>query len=224
MLLLALSTSGPAASAALLRDGVLLDEIICNEGLTHSETIMPITAELLERNALAPKDIDIFAADVGPGSFTGVRIGVCAANAMAAAKGAAVVEVSSLTALYEGLGDVVTPVCALLDARNGNGYAALFDAGKCLMEPAAVTVAELLPALPKNTLFVGDGEAFRAEIERVVAGAVFAPQSKNLLRAGPAAAAAWKRWQAGERVKEARPLYLRPTQAERLYKAKEQTK
>ena len=85
MILLALSTSGRAASAALLEDGVPLAEATRDAGLTHSETILPLTCELLEAHGLAPSDIDVFAADVGPGSFTGVRIGVCAINAMAAA-------------------------------------------------------------------------------------------------------------------------------------------
>ncbi len=221
MLLLALSTSGRAASAALLRDGAPLDEITRDAGLTHSETVMPITAELLSRNSVSPPDIGLFAADVGPGSFTAVRIGVCAVNSMAAASGAPVLAVSSLAALYEGLGSLSRPVCALLDARNGNGYAALFRDGKCLMEPAAVTVAELLPTLPQDTLFVGDGaEAYRAGIQSALPGAAFAAPEKNLLRALHTAQAAWKLWETGSTVREAIPLYLRPTQAERLYQEK----
>ena len=101
MILLALSTSGRAASAALLKDGVPLAEATRDEGLTHSETILLLAAELLDQTVLAPRDIGVFAADVGPGSFTGVRIGVCAVNAMAAACGAPVVAVSSLAALRE---------------------------------------------------------------------------------------------------------------------------
>ena len=157
MILLALSTSGRAASAALLKDDVPLAEATRDEGLTHSETILLLAAELLDQTGLAPRDIGVFAADVGPGSFTGVRIGVCAVNAMAAACGAPVVAVSSLAALREGISEEPGPVCTLLDARNGNAYAALFDKQACLMQPAAAIVAELLPTLPRGTLFVGDG-------------------------------------------------------------------
>lgn len=221
MILLALSTSGRAASAALLKDGRPLAEATRDEGLTHSETILPLAAELLEQSGLAPADVDVFAADIGPGSFTGVRIGVCAINAMAATSGKPAVAVSSLAALREGLPEERGPVCALLDARNGNAYAALFAGEACAMQPAAVTVAELLPALPAGTLFVGDGaEAYRAEIASAVPGARFAPAERNLLIALPVARCAWRAFRAGNTVSEAMPLYLRPTQAERLYKEK----
>lgn len=221
MILLALSTSGRAASAALLKDGAPLAEATRDEGLTHSETIMPLTAELLAQNGLTPADVNVFASDVGPGSFTGVRIGVCAINAMAAALGAPVVAISSLAALREGISEESGPVCALLDARNGNAYAALFAGMECLMQPAAVTVTALLPTLPQGTFFVGDGaEAYRAEIEAAVPGARFAAPERNLLTALPVAQAAWERFNAGDTVPEAMPLYLRPTQAERLYKEK----
>ena len=221
MILLALSTSGRAASAALLKDGVPLAEATRDEGLTHSETILLLAAELLDQTGLAPRDIGVFAADVGPGSFTGVRIGVCAVNAMAAACGAPVVAVSSLAALREGISEEPGPVCTLIDARNGNAYAALFDKQACLMQPAAAIVAELLPTLPRGTLFVGDGaEAYRDEILSIVPNARFAAPQQNLLTALPVAHAAWRLFSAGETVREAMPLYLRPTQAERLYKEK----
>ena len=221
MILLALSTSGRAASAALLKDGAPLAEATRDEGLTHSETILLLAADLLDQNGLAPRDIGVFAADVGPGSFTGVRIGVCAVNAMAAACGAPVGAVSSLAALREGISEEPGPVCTLLDARNGNAYAALFDKQACLMQPAAAIVAELLPTLPRGTLFVGDGaEAYRDEILSAVPNARFAAPQRNLLTALPVARAAWRLFSAGETVREAMPLYLRPTQAERLYKEK----
>ena len=221
MILLALSTSGRAASAALLKDGVPLAEATRDAGLTHSETILPLTCELLEAHGLAPSDIDVFAADVGPGSFTGVRIGVCAINAMAAAFASPVVAVSSLIALKEGLSPGSGPACALIDARNGNAYAAAFDGNACTLQPSAVTIAELLPTLPPRTVFVGDGAAaYEAQIATLVPDARFAPPERNLLTALPVAQAAWKRFCGGETVSEAIPLYLRPTQAERLYKGK----
>ena len=79
MILLSIDTSGPACSAALLADDRLLGEIVINSALTHSETIMPAVDELLSRENLTCADVDLFAVAAGPGSFTGVRIGVCAA-------------------------------------------------------------------------------------------------------------------------------------------------
>lgn len=155
MILLALSTSGRAASAALLKDGCLLAEATRDEGLTHSETSLPLTAELLEQNGLAPADVDVFAADIGPGSFTGVRIGVCAINAMAAACGKPVVAVSSLAALREGLPEENGPVCALLDARNGNAYAALFAGEACAMQPPPSWWRNFCPRCPQGRFSSG---------------------------------------------------------------------
>ena len=83
MILLSIDTSGPACSAALLADDRLLGEIVINSALTHSETIMPAVDELLSRENLTCADVDLFAVAAGPGSFTGVRIGVCAAKGMA---------------------------------------------------------------------------------------------------------------------------------------------
>ncbi len=221
MILLALSTSGKAASAALMRNGTLLAEAMRDEGRTHSETIMPLAAELLAKHSLSPMDVDVFAADVGPGSFTGVRIGVCAANAMASVKGVPVIGISSLAALAEPFLGTTEAVCAALDARNGNGYAALYENGNCTVAPSAVVFAELLPALPQNTLFVGDAAVIhRKLIEETVPGARFAAEEAHLLTAAPVAREAWRLFQKGETASEVMPLYLRPTQAERLYKEK----
>ena len=89
------------------------------------------------------------------------------------------------------------------------------------MEPAAVVFAELLPTLPPRTLFVGDAaQIHRVLIEAAVPGARFAAENANLLTAAPVAREAWKLFQRGGTAKEVMPLYLRPTQAERLYQEK----
>ena len=123
------------------------------------------------------------------------------------------VGVSSLRALLHGLEG---PACALLDCRNGNGYAMLFGcSGEILLAESAVVVAELLPAIPAGTLFVGDGAAlYREEILQVVAGARFCED--NAVTAAKVGRCALG--QKGER--EAMPLYLRPSQAERLWREK----
>ena len=85
MMLLSVSTSGSVASAALMKDGPHLPLVKNESGLTHSETILPLCEALFAKFNLTADEIDAYAVDVGPGSFTGVRIGVCAVNAMAAA-------------------------------------------------------------------------------------------------------------------------------------------
>ncbi|MDO5111270.1 MAG: tRNA (adenosine(37)-N6)-threonylcarbamoyltransferase complex dimerization subunit type 1 TsaB [Clostridia bacterium] len=213
MLMLALSTSGPIASACLLRDGVLQSFLQNEGGGTHSETIMPLIDRVLTSAGLAPRDIDLFAADVGPGSFTGVRIGVCASNAMAAANAKPVIGVSSLASLAYGRKG---RACALLDARNGNGYAALFEDGMCTLPPSAVVIEDFLSTVPAGTLFVGEGAVLHAT--RIQSRIPDSRVEEAALLADAVGKAAWESYQNGMAERELLPLYLRPTQAERLYK------
>jgi len=211
MRLLALCTSGPAASVALLEDGNVIKTLVGERGPTHSETIIPLCDGLLACCGLSIADMDMFAADIGPGSFTGVRIGVCVANALAYATGRKVVGVSYLAALAHD--KTRGSVCALLDARNGNGYAAHYVDGRCAMPESPVVIAELLPVLPKDTLFVGEYEKHKALILSLSPGARFC-EDDPLTAAAVASVAYAKRDGAQD---EAFPLYLRPSQAERLF-------
>ena len=135
MLMLSLSTSGPIASAAVIKDGQVLSREVGGHGRTHSETIMPLCEKALQTAGYTPKNMDAFGVDAGPGSFTGVRIGICAANAMAAAFGKPVAAASSLEGLLYGIDNA----CALLDCRNGNGYAMVKYEGFS-PEPMAVVI------------------------------------------------------------------------------------
>lgn len=210
MNLLALSTSGPLPSAALFQDGALVHEAVGQGGKTHSETLMPLVEQVLAWTSLSPSQVDRFAVDVGPGSFTGVRIGVCAANAMAMAQNRLVIGVSSLRALAEGLRG---PICALLDCRNGNGYAMLLLDGEILLPESAVVISELLKSVPAGTIFIGDGAVLHREaIQAAVEGARFS--GDNAVTAAKVGRCALGI--SGGR--EALPLYLRPSQAERLYR------
>ncbi len=218
MNLLAVSTSGPIPAAALLRDGDLIDSRSHKSGQTHSETLMPLLDDLLCANGLSPQDIDLYAADVGPGSFTGVRIGVCAANAMAFAGQKNVIGVSSLEALCRGHRG---PVCALLDARNGNGYAMYQNDFGIIVPPSAVVVSVFLPKLMPFTLILGDGaQVYRDRILSTVPCACFSGV-RDEVDAQDVVLAAWEKYISGDLgTPEVKPLYLRPSQAERLYKEK----
>ena len=206
--ILAISTSGPQPSAALLQEGRLAGQAQGAAGKAHSETLMCLVEETLQEAALSVSQIDVFAVDIGPGSFTGVRIGVCAANALAMAWGRPVIGVSSLEALTLGLQG---NVCALLDCRNGNGYALLLQDGKKTLPESAVVIQSLLPELPSKTTFVGDGALLHeAEIRSALPNAAFAADHMvSAVKIGMCALG-----KSGG--KEAMPLYLRPSQAERL--------
>ena len=121
--ILLISTSGRAAGAAVCRGGEVVRSKLSDNGLTHSETIMPLIDGLFD-DEIKLCDMDAVCADVGPGSFTGVRIGVCIANAMAYALKLPVIEVSSLRALADAI-DTERPVCAHIDARKDKGYVSI---------------------------------------------------------------------------------------------------
>ena len=205
MLMLSLSTSGPIASAAVIKDGQVLSREVGGHGRTHSEAIMPLCEKALQTAGYTPADMDAFGVDAGPGSFTGVRIGICAANAMATAFGKPVAAASSLEGLLYGIDNA----CALLDCRNGNGYAMVKYEGFS-PEPMAVVIDDLLSTLPDGILMAGDG----AVMHRFAEG--------NDIIADRIGLAAYDKLVRGETVIEALPLYLRPSQAERL--AKERNK
>ena len=214
MLMLCLSTSGPEASAALIKDGELISIQRGGRGLTHSQTIMSFAEQTMLSCGYTPADMDAFAVDAGPGSFTGVRIGVCAVNAMAAAFSKPVVSVSSLEGLLYGLENA----CALIDCRNGNGYA-MAVSDEATLPPSAVVIRELLETLADDILIVGDGALLhRDAITAALPSARFSEE--NDVDAAKCGLAAWDKLMAGDTVEEALPLYLRPSQAERMAKEK----
>ncbi|MBQ4226910.1 MAG: tRNA (adenosine(37)-N6)-threonylcarbamoyltransferase complex dimerization subunit type 1 TsaB [Clostridia bacterium] len=222
MTILGIDTSSAACSCALLKDDKLLGETLVNVGLTHSETIMPAVSALLEHEGLAPKDVDVFAVAAGPGSFTGVRIGVCAVKALAEACKKPCARVDALQAIaegsaYEGL------ICPILDARRDQVYTALFRRKRTVLtrvrEDAALSLDELIEALrdAPEVYFTGDGlNSYEARIlEAMGDRALFAPAHIRVLRASALCRAAQADpacWMSADRLT---PFYLRLPQAER---------
>lgn len=220
MILMCLDTSGPSAGLALVRDGELIYEATLVNRLTHSVNLMPMTEEALRASALEMKNIDLFAAVAGPGSFTGVRIGVAAAQAMAQGLGRLCLGVDALEALAAGLAGSDSVVCPIRDARVGQVYGAAFREGERLTEDAALKLPEYLDvirSLGSRFLFVGDGVAVhRGAISAALGEAArFAPPHLNLLKAGAAAMTAWERRDSAAPPQTLLPLYLRRPQAER---------
>ena len=216
MLIFGIDTCCMSATAALMSDDVMVAETVINHHRTHSQMMMPQIEEMFRLSDTDPNDVDAFAAAVGPGSFTGVRIGICAANAMAAAFGKPVAAASSLEGLLYGIDNA----CALLDCRNGNGYAMVKYEGFS-PEPMAVVIDDLLSTLPDGILMAGDGAVMHRErILNALPNARFA--EGNDIIADRIGLAAYDKLVRGETVIEALPLYLRPSQAERL--AKERNK
>lgn len=223
MNILGIDSSGPVASCAVMADDRIVHSIALNHGLTHSEALMPAVDEALRASGLTCADIDAFAAVAGPGSFTGVRIGVCTAKGLAHAAGKPCAAVHALEALamnFYGFGGLI---CPILDARRGQVYCALFDASEGMPRRVApddaVPLGELLARLPadRRVMFAGDGLTAHAQAIRDCMGAraMLAPPNLRDLRAEAACALAAVRRSEWMPASVLAPVYLRAPQAER---------
>ena len=126
-LILAIETSAKAASAAVVtKEGEIVSECFVNAGLTHSQTLMPMVQSDLESAALGTEDIGVYAVAQGPGSFTGIRIGIAAVKGMALGSGKGCIGVSTLLALAENCTSLEGLICCAMDARCNQVYNALF--------------------------------------------------------------------------------------------------
>ena len=220
---LAIDTTGPVAGCAVVTGERVLHLIAMNHGLTHSETIMPAVDEALEGAGLRCGEVDVFAAVAGPGSFTGVRIGVCAAKGLAHAVGRPCAAVHALEALAMNFYGFDGLCCPILDARRGQVYCAAFDMSKGwperALEDAAQPLGEFLERLPRERrlVFVGDGVPVHGEAVRAALGerALIAPAHLRDLRADAAGLLAASRPETWVMPARLRPIYLRAPQAVR---------
>lgn len=159
MIILAISTSSNNASVSLLENDKCIKELNITDEKTHSEKLMPLTHELFTTTGLNLSDVDLIACDNGPGSFTGLRIGIATVKALAEVKNIPVIGCSSLDALSYNVTSS-DYICSLIDARNNQVYCAIFDKEHNLVSDyMADDINNLLPTFKKynNISFVGDG-------------------------------------------------------------------
>ena len=221
MLLLAFETSAKACSVALHDGAKLLAESYQNTGLTHSQTLMVMAEDLLRQCRHTPQEVTAVAVAAGPGSFTGVRIGVAAAKGFAWGRELPCYGVSTLEAMALGLGIHDGYICTAMDARRAQVYNAIFKAegGEVtrIREDRAIAISELaedLKTLEGPVYLVGDGAALCA---RSTEGLILPPQWRQHQRAVGVGLAALKQIAAGDTGDAATlvPNYLRLSQAER---------
>lgn len=223
MKLLAIDTSGPVAGCAVMDDGKVTCLIEMNQGLTHSETIMPAVDEALSASNLTCADMDCFVSVAGPGSFTGVRLGVCAVKGLAHAVGKPCARVNALETLamnYYGFDGLC---CPILDARRGQVYCAAYDMKDGLpaeiIAPDARPLTDFMAMLPsgRRLSFVGDGVPVHGSKVKETLGnrAILAPVNLMHLRADAACVLAEARQNEWMPPHQLTPIYLRAPQAER---------
>ena len=230
MKILAIDCSAGAASACIWQDGKVLGECFTNVKLTHSQTLMPMVCGVLEYAKVDLQQIDVFAVTAGPGSFTGVRIGVASIKGMAFAQNKPCAGISTLEAMAENLRVLDCTACCVMDARCGQVYNAIFEIknGEIhrLTPDRALSIDELAAECAKYTapvVLVGDGAELCAKSEAFeTIGVRLAPEPIRFQRACGTAACAARAAESGNLVsaEELMPVYLRPPQAQRSLKVK----
>ena len=225
MLILAFETSAKAASVALLEDGKLLGESYQNTGLTHSQTIMVMAEDLLKQCGKTVADVTAVAVANGPGSFTGIRIGVAAAKGFAWGAELPCVGASTLASMAVGLGIWQGYVCPVMDARRSQVYNALYhvDCGKYtrIREDRAISLQELgedVKNLSEPIFLVGDGSVlYYNTLSEKVPGLILPPEARMHQRAAGVALEAERLLRSGGTFPAGAlvPNYLRLSQAER---------
>lgn len=225
MKILAVDTSATAASVAVAEENKLIGEFSINTALTHSQTLMPMVDVLLKNTGLSVNDINAVAVNAGPGSFTGVRIGVAAVKGIAFPKNLPCVSVSTLESMaYNMLGNDCI-VCSVMDARCSQVYNALFRVKGCtvtrITDDRALSLTDLkleLQNIREKVVLVGDGavlcsEFLGSELENIM----LAPFNNRIQTASSVAYAAFEKINNGETLTadELMPVYLRLPQAQR---------
>ena len=228
MKILAVDSSAKSASVAVCENGRLISECFVNASLTHSRTLMPMVDNALTQADMNIKDVDAFCVNVGPGSFTGIRIGVAAVKGLALAEEKPCAGVSTLESMAYNFADDCCIVCAAMDARCNQVYTALFrcDGEKVerICEDKAISIDELceeLSAYDEKIYLAGDGaEICIKSFGDKLANVHLSGENRRYQRAFGAALAAENNKEAFTDSALLAPVYLRLPQAERELKLK----
>ena len=219
MKILVIDTSGPVCGTAVMDETKVYSEFAAQNKNTHSASLMPMIEAALNAAGTEMKDLDAVTAVTGPGSFTGVRIGVATAKGLAHGAGLPCIPVDALEALAASAGDFDGIVCPIQDARAGQVYGAAFRKEERLTGDAPMKLEEYLntvSSLGERFLFIGDGVPVHREAITAVMGekAEFAPAYRGYLRPS---AAGWISLKKGTETDYLglQATYLRPPNAQK---------
>lgn len=222
MKLLAIDTSTMLGGAAILDDEALLAESRLNVRVTHSERLLVEIDHIVNRAGLTINDIDVFAAAIGPGSFTGLRVGLSTIKGLVYSTGKKLVSVPTLEAFAWNLPYSMYQVCPLLDARKGEVYAAIFrwsgDNFIKELNEQPLKIDSLLERISEPAIFLGEGALiYRANIvNKLAEKAIFAPPQLMVPSPSNVAYLGMKKALNGdfEDIAKTVPMYLRKSEAE----------
>ena len=232
MFLLGIETSTKTGSVAIVSDDCVIAQYSLNIELTHSERLMATVDRVLKDTGLAVAGLDGFAVAIGPGSFTGLRIGISTVKGLAFATGKPVAAVPTLQALAWNLPFAGYPVCPLLDARKKEVYAALYDNDGSVpvqkMTEMAIPLSQLAVLIDGTTVFTGEGAyLYREEIEKIFSKrALFAPRSAILPSAAAVAEIGLAMFRSGNlaNLDVLTPKYIRRPEAEVAWEKRQKSR
>jgi tRNA threonylcarbamoyladenosine biosynthesis protein TsaB len=223
MKILAIGTSGKNCTVAITEDAKVIKEININDGLTHSQNLLPTIDKIFRDTSMDLKDMDYYACSIGPGSFTGIRIGVATIKGLCLGVDKKVVGVPSLLALAYNVKEFKGYIVSCIDARNDNVYAGIYDntsptptlVGNYISDNVQVLVNEI-QKLNGNFLIVGDGVNVLKDLLSAE-NIHFAEEEKNLEYASSIAMASIDMINNNQVTDGVHisPLYLKKSQAER---------
>ena len=225
MIIMAFDSTAKSASVAVLDGRRVLAEYNIDNGLTQSELLLPMAEDILKSLKLSFDDVGLYAASVGPGSFTGVRIGVSLVKGLAFGRGVPCIGVSTVEALAENLTGLEGTVVPVMDARRDQVYTAIFASSAegltRLTDDMAISHSELSQMLSDKAqpiYLVGDGYSVTKEaLDRLGIRTAATPRLLRLENAASVGALAYRKYLSGEAMSdtEIAPTYLRMPQAER---------
>lgn len=230
MKILAIDTSSEICSAAILEDEIIIDENNLESGKTHSENLIPVLDEIIKRNNVDLKDIDLFACSVGPGSFTGIRIGISTIKSMAEVLNKPIASITSLETLArniendEKINNIENRevVVSIIDAKNNQVYSGIFDKKFNKIEDyIANDINYVIEKIKKynNAIIVGNGAIVHKKLlQEQLDNPIFLENNKQLAK--NVGKMAYKKYIENElyNADTLFPIYLKKSQAEKLKK------
>lgn len=235
MKILSIDTSSNVCGVSILENHKLICNLDCDTGRTHSENLMPMIKDALSKANLTLNEIGLIVCDIGPGSFTGIRIGIATVKAFNDSLNIPCIGVSSLEALAYNINNNSALVCSILDCKNDNCYFALYERKEkifeTLIEPQAEDIDSTLSILKSyiednfenaRITFVGDGsKIYQNQIKETFKEAQIADENQDILNSYNLGICGYEKFINGEHLnEEILPLYLKKPQAQRLLEEK----
>ncbi len=221
MIVLGIETASPTGGVALVGGEGVIAEYVLNVQATYAERLMPAVDQVLRDARITMTEVEGLAVSIGPGSFTGLRIGLSTVKGLALATGKPVAGIPTLEALAWSTPYCRFPVCPILDARKHEVYSAIFEYRGvelvCLMEEAALAPEVLVKRITQPTLFVGDAwRVYGAFLQQALGTLVISPPPFRAMSPAAVADLGRRRLLKGEKdpVEELVPRYIRASEAE----------